>query len=88
MSLITRIFDIDYNVFIDEDVVDGNVQELGDVSSPEGDIRLHLSYFYKVIESNTYMISCLQHGMEATSEGVLSVETSFAKPNLSLVVDQ
>ena len=25
--------DIDYDVFIDEDVVDGNVQELGDFSS-------------------------------------------------------
>ena len=37
--------DIDYDVFIDEDVVDGNVQELGDVSSPEGDTRLHLSQF-------------------------------------------
>ena len=37
--------DIDYDVFIDEEVVDGNVQELGDVSSPEGDTHLHLSQF-------------------------------------------
>ena len=37
--------DIDYDVFIDEDVVDGNVQELGDVSSSKGDTRLHLSQF-------------------------------------------
>jgi hypothetical protein len=37
--------DIDYDVFIDEDVVDGNVQELGDVISPEGDTHLHLSHF-------------------------------------------
>ena len=37
--------DIDYNVFIDEDVVDGNVQELGEVSSPEGDTHLSLTQF-------------------------------------------
>ena len=37
--------DIDYDVFIDEDVVDGNVQELGDVSSPEGDTHLQISQF-------------------------------------------
>ena len=38
--------DIDYDVFIDEEVVDGNVQELGDVGSPEGDTHLHLSQFF------------------------------------------
>ena len=27
--------DMDYNVFIDDDIVEGNVQELGDVNSPE-----------------------------------------------------
>ena len=37
--------DIDYDVFIDEDVVDSNVQELGDVSSPEGDTQLPLTQF-------------------------------------------
>ena len=35
--------DIDYDVFIDEDVVVGNVPELGDVSSPEGNTHLHFS---------------------------------------------
>jgi hypothetical protein len=35
--------DIDYDVLIDEDVVDGNVQEFGDVNSLEGDTHLHLS---------------------------------------------
>ena len=32
------------------------------------------------------MISCLQHEIKATGEGLLSVEPSFAKSNLSLVV--
>lgn len=32
------------------------------------------------------MISCLQHEIEATGEGILNVEPSFAKPNLSIVV--
>ena len=32
------------------------------------------------------MISCLQHEIEATDEGVLNAKPSFAKPNLSLVV--
>ena len=54
--------DIDYDVFIDEDVVDGNVQEFGDVSSPYNDIHLHLSQFVSRIyyifteRSYTYMI--------------------------------
>ena len=84
--------DVDYDVFIHEDVIDGNVQELGDVSSPEGDTHLQLSqfvsrtYYIFTERSYTYMISCLQHEIEATGEGVLSVEPSFAKPNLSLVV--
>jgi hypothetical protein len=84
--------DIDYDVFIDEDVVEGNVQELGDVSSPEGDTHLHLSQFVSrtfhvfTERSYTYMISYLQHEIEATGEGVLSVEPSFVKCNLSLVV--
>ena len=84
--------DIDYDVFIDEDVVEGNVQELGDVSSPEGDTHLSLTQFVSrtfqlfTERSYTYMISCDQHETKATSEGVLDVEPSFAKPNLSLVV--
>jgi hypothetical protein len=84
--------DIDYDVFIDEDVVDINVKELGDVSSPEGDTHLHLSQFVSQTfhifteRSYTYMISCLQHEIEATGEGVSSVEPSFAKPNLLLIV--
>ena len=84
--------DIDYNVFIDEDVVDGNVQELGDVSSPDGDTQLPLTKFVSRTfhlfgnRSYSYMISCLQHEIEATGEGVLDAERSFAKPNLSLVV--
>ena len=32
------------------------------------------------------MISCPKHEIEATGEGVLDVEPSFAKPNVSLVV--
>ena len=32
------------------------------------------------------MISCLQHEIKATGEGVLDTKSSFAKPNLSLVV--
>ena len=32
------------------------------------------------------MISCLQHEIEATGEGILDVVPSFAKLNLSLVV--
>ena len=84
--------DIDYDVFIDEDVVEGNVQELGDVSSPEGGTHLPLTQFVSQTfhlfteRSYTYMISCLQREIEATGEGVLDVEPSFAKPNLSLVV--
>lgn len=35
--------DIDYDVFIDEDVVDGNVLEVGDVSSPESDTNPRIS---------------------------------------------
>ena len=34
----------------------------------------------------TNMISCLQHEIEAIGEGVLNVEPSFVKSNLSLVV--
>ena len=84
--------DIDYDVFIDEDVVDGNVLEVGDVSSPESDINPRISEFvsrsfYIFTErSYTYMISCLQHEIEATGEGILNVEPSFAKPNVSIVV--
>jgi hypothetical protein len=32
------------------------------------------------------MISCLHYEIQAIGEGVLKVEPSFAKPNLSLVV--
>ena len=83
---------IDYDVFIDEDDVNGIVLELGDVSSPESDTNPRLSQFVLrtfcifTERSYTYMISWLQHKLEATCEGVLNVETSFAKPNLSIVV--
>ena len=33
----------------------------------------------------TYIFLCLQHKHEVTIEGVLSVEPSFASPNLSLI---
>ena len=58
--------DIDYDVFIDEDVIDGHVQEFGDVNSPEGDTQLHLLQFVSqtfhifIERSYTYIISCLQ----------------------------
>ena len=54
---------IDYDVFIDEDVVDGIVLEIGDVSSPESDTNPRLSQFvlrtfYIFTErSYTHMIS-------------------------------
>ena len=84
--------DVDYDVFIHEDDFDGNVQELGDVNSQEGDTHLQLSqfvsptYYIFTDRSYTYMISCLQYEIKATGEGVWSVEPSFTKPNLSLVV--
>ena len=90
--LCNEIGNIDYDIFIDEDVVDGNVLELGDVSSPESDTNQRLSQFvlrtFNIFteRSYTYMISWLQHKLEATWEGVLNVETSFATPNLSIVV--
>ena len=37
--------DIDYDVFIDEDVVDGNVQEFRNVNSLEGGTHRDLSQF-------------------------------------------
>jgi hypothetical protein len=37
--------DVDYDVFIDKDVVDGNVLEVGDVSSPESDTNPRISKF-------------------------------------------
>ena len=58
--------DIDYDVFINKDVIDGHVQELGDVNSPEGDTQLHLSLFVSqtfnifIERSYAYIISCLQ----------------------------
>ena len=90
--LCNQIGNMDYDIFIDEDVVDGNVLELGNVSGPESDTNPILSKFvlrtfYIFTEcSYTYMISWLQHKLEATWEGVLNVETSFAKLNLSIVV--
>ena len=87
-----EVIDVDYDVFIGEDVVDGNVQELEDVINPEGNTHLHLSQFVLrtncifTERSHTYMISCLQHEIEAIGEGVLGVEPLFVKPNLSLVV--
>ncbi len=54
---------IDYDVFIDEDVVDGIVLEIGDVSSPKSDTNPRLSQFvlrtFNIFteRSYTYMIS-------------------------------
>ena len=61
--LCNEIGNIDYDIFIDEDVVDGNVLELGDVSSPESDTNPRLSQFvlrtFNIFteRSYTYMIS-------------------------------
>ena len=80
--------DINYDVFIDEHVGDGNVQELGDVSSLEGEIHPHFFQFVSqtfhifMEQSYTYVISCLQHKIEVNIEGI-ECKLSFGKSNLS-----
>ena len=66
---------MDYDVFIDEDIADGNVLNLKDISNPEVDTNPHLSDFVPwtfhmcTKRSYTYMISCLQHEIEGTCGG-------------------
>lgn len=45
--------DVDYDVFIDEDIVEGHIQELGDLGSPKGPTPPHHADFV----SRTFIFS-------------------------------
>lgn len=76
--------DINYDVFKDEDVVEGNVQEFGIVNSQKGLSHHHPSKFvsrtFHIFTRRLYIykIYQLQHVVEATNSGVFSAKASFA----------
>lgn len=88
----TDDIDRNYSIFIDEDIVESNYQELGYLNILKNHDHPHpLEFFSRMFSictkrSYTYMVLCSQYKTAATSEHILSVEASFAKLNLLLVV--
>lgn len=83
---------MDYNEFIDANVVEGNIQELGDLSGPKGLTYPHLAehvvcnFYIFTKRLYSYMVLYLQRRIEATCDVVLSAKLSFATPNFSLAI--